>query len=38
RPVQGKTCPECGSFLIEPKGKSKGYRCANPKCTYWQKS
>ncbi len=37
RPVPGKVCPLCGSFLVETKGKSKGYRCANSQCSYSQK-
>jgi DNA topoisomerase-1 len=34
RPVPDSLCPRCGSFLTEPAGKSRSYRCANPGCGY----
>ncbi len=38
RPVPGKECPMCGCFLVEAGGRSKGYRCGNPDCSYTEKS
>jgi DNA topoisomerase-1 len=38
RPVADKLCPECGCFLVEAGGRSKGYRCGNPDCKYTEKS
>jgi DNA topoisomerase-1 len=38
RPVPDKSCPVCGCFLVEARGRSKGYRCGNPECSYTEKS
>lgn len=37
RPVPDKSCPVCGCFLVEARGRSKGYRCGNPECSYTEK-
>ena len=30
----GKLCPECGSMLVEKKGKNPGLACSNRECNY----
>lgn len=36
KPV-GKSCPECGSMLVQTKGKTKMIKCSNIECKYKEK-
>jgi DNA topoisomerase-1 len=36
KPV-GRMCPECGSMLVESKGKTASVKCSNPECKYREK-
>ncbi len=38
RPVPDKSCPVCGTFLVQTRKKSNAYQCGNPECTYTKKS
>lgn len=33
----GEFCPECGTMLVQTKGKTKLKKCSNPECSYKEK-
>ena len=33
----GDICPDCGSMLVQTKGKSSTVKCSNPECKYKEK-